>query len=266
MKEFWTRLNSTERRFVVGVGVVFFLVINIVWVWPHFGDWSDTKGRMAAARTQLVTFESGTNLIPDLQKSIDKFGHGKVVPQEDQALQFARLVQNQTTLFGIIPQNIVFRKESTSGTTTNNSFFVDQTATMQLDTTEKQLVDFLYSIGAGSNSLIRVKVLSVQPESSHTRLTTRVTLVASYQKAIGSAGAAAAVQKPGATPQKPAPTTATTNKAAPALTGKPAAGKATNNATPVITPKKPETNSRTPRATNTFVPPTRPGQTIPKTQ
>ena len=225
---------------------------------------------MAAARTQLATFESGTNLIPDLQKSIDKYGHGKVVPQEDQALQFARLVQNQTTLFGIIPQNIVFRKESTSGTTTNNAFFVDQTATMQLDTTEKQLVDFLYSIGAGSNSLIRVKVLAVQPESSHTRLTTRVTLVASYQKAIGSAGAAPAVQKPGATPPKPAPTTATTNKAVPVPNGKPPAGKATNNmksATPVITPKKPEANNRTTRDTNApFVPLARPGQTIPNSQ
>jgi hypothetical protein len=203
MKEFFARLNPTERRFVVGVGVVFFVVINMVWVWPHFGDWSDTKGRMAAAHDRLRTFEGGTNLIPDLQKSIDKYGHGKVVPAEDQALQFARLVQNQTTLFGIIPQNIVFRKESSSGATTTNSFFVDQTATMQLDTTEKQLVDFLYSLGAGSNSLIRVKVLSVQPENSHTRLTTRVTLAASYQKhAIGPVGAAPAVQKPGVAPQK----------------------------------------------------------------
>ncbi len=84
MKEFWTRLNSTERRFVVGVGVVFFLVINIVWVWPHFGDWSNTKGQMAAARTRLVTFESGTNLIPDLKKRIAQYqGQGQVVPEEN---------------------------------------------------------------------------------------------------------------------------------------------------------------------------------------
>jgi hypothetical protein len=262
MKEFFARLNPTERRFVVGVGVVFFLVVNMVWVWPHFGDWSDTKGRMAAARTQLVTFEAGTNLIPDLKKSIDKYGQGQVVPEENQALQFARLVQNLTTLFGIIPQNTTIRKESSSGTTTNNSFFVDQTATMQLDTTEKQLVDFLYSVGEGSNSLIRVKVLSVQPESSHTRLNTRVTLVASYQKrAIGPAGAAPVAKKPAAMPQKPAPTAGVPNK--------PATGPAPNNGKPVTAtaPKKPEANNRTTRGTNTpFVPLARPGQLNPNTQ
>src|SRR6185503_11562093 len=104
MKEFLERLNPTERRFVVGVAVVFFLVINIVWVWPHFGDWSDTKGRMTAARTRLVTFESGTNLIPDLNKKISVYqGQGQVVPEENQALQFSRTVMSQTTLFGIIP-------------------------------------------------------------------------------------------------------------------------------------------------------------------
>ncbi len=259
MKEFFARLNPTERRFVVGVGVVFFLVINIVWVWPHFGDWSDTKGRMAAARTRLVTFEAGTNLIPDLKKQIDKYGQSKVVPQEDQALQFARLVQNQTTLFGIIPQGMVFRKESSTGGTATNSFFVDQTATMSLDTTEKQLVDFLYSLGAGSNSLIRVKVLSVQPDVSHQRLSARATLVASYQKqAIGPAGTASAAttgQKPAATPAKPATTTPTPAKPIPpppANNGKPA--------TPGTPVKKPDANNRTLPPTNHFVPLPRPAK------
>src|SRR3569833_3681460 len=105
MKEFFARLNPTERRFVVGVGVVFILVINLVRVWPHFGEWSDTKGKMTAARTRLVTFETGTNLIPDLEKKISIYqGHGQVVPEANQALLFARTVMNQTTLFGIVPQ------------------------------------------------------------------------------------------------------------------------------------------------------------------
>src|SRR6185312_5028315 len=102
-----------------------------------------------------------------------------------------------------------------------NSFFLEQSETMSLDTTEKQLVDFLYSVGAASNSLIRVKVLSVQPDGSHQRLNTRVTLVASYQKNnIGAAPAtgqkpAATAAKPATTAAKPATTTATPNKPAP---------------------------------------------------
>jgi hypothetical protein len=215
MKEFFARLNPTERRFVVGVGVVFFLVVNIVWVWPHFGDWSDTKGRMAAARTRLVTFESGTNLIPELQKKIGQHqGQGQIVPEENQALQFSRLVMSQTTLFGIIPQNTSIRREA--GPT--NSFFVEQSATMTVDTTEKQLVDFLYSIGAGTN-LTRVKVLSVQPDPSHSRLSTRVTLVASYQKQ--NIGPAPAAQKPAATAQKPAATPAAAQQKPAATPNKP---------------------------------------------
>src|SRR4051812_3198862 len=122
MKEFFARLNSTERRFVVGVAVVFFLVINIVWVWPHFGDWSNTDGRMKAATNRLRTFESGTNLIPELRRQIDKYlGQGQIVPEENQALDFVRLIQNQTTMFGIIPQNTTVRRES-SGGATNNPF------------------------------------------------------------------------------------------------------------------------------------------------
>jgi hypothetical protein len=225
MNEFWARLNSTERRFVVGVAVVFFLVINIVWVWPHFADWGNTKGRMAAARTRLVTYETGTNLMPDLKKKIDKYqGQGQIVPAEDQGLQFARVVQNQTTLYGIVPQNMTIRKEASTGGTTNNSFFVDQVATMRLDTTEKQLVDFLYSIGVGSNSLIRVKALSVQPDPSHQRLSVGVTLAASYQrKAIASAAPAAAA---GQAPK----TTAAPNSA------KPPTGAPTNSAKPGAIP------------------------------
>jgi hypothetical protein len=264
VKEFLARLNPTERRFVVGVAVVFFLVINIVWVWPHFGDWSDTKGRMKAARTRLVTFETGTNLIPDLAKKIGQYGLGQVVPEENQALQFSRTVMSQTTLFGIIPQNVSYRKEL--GPT--NSFFVEQSATMSLDTTEKQLVDFLYSVGASSNSLIRVKSFSAQPDASHQRLNTRVTLVASYQKSpVGVAGTTpAAGQKPAATPPKPAAGTANKPATTPAPNnGKPAVP-VPNKAKPtlpVVAPKKPEANNR---ATNNFVPLARPGQINPNTK
>ena len=222
MKAFFARLNPTERRFVVGVAVVFFLVINIVWVWPHFGDWSETGSRKSAADDRLLQFENGAKLIPDLQKKIAKFqGQGQVVPSADQAVQFVRLIQNQTAQFGIIPENMNSQRQPSA----TNSFYVDQAETMTLQTTEKQLVDFLYSLGATSNSLIRVKVLSVQPDPSHQRLTTRVTLVASYQKkAIGSVGATtAAAQKRNPADTKPAPTPGGTNAKPVTLPG--AAGK-----------------------------------------
>jgi hypothetical protein len=235
MKEFFARLNPTERRFVVGVIVIFFLVINIVWVWPHFGDWGQTQERMRTAGGKLVLFETGTNLIPALQKKIaDYQGQGQIVPSENQAVQFVRLIQNETTRFGIIPENMTPSRQS--GPT--NSFFVEQGETMTLQTTEKQLVDFLYSLGAGTNS-IRVKVLSVQPDPSHQRLTTRVTLVASYQKkAIGApmpAPRAAAPARPADKKPAPAPT--------PAPIPRPIGG-LPPGVTPAPTPGKPAVTNR----------------------
>ena len=190
MKEFFARLNPTERRFVVGVAVVFFIVINLVWVWPHFGDWSETKGRMAEAQKQLGIFVNGTNQIPDLQKEIDKYQRkGAIVPPSDQAVRFVRVIQSEASKVGIIPESMGSQRQTG---TASNAFFLEQNETMTMQSSESQLVDFLYNLGAG-DSLIRVKVLSVQPDPPHQRLTTRVTLIASYQKPeIAPRGAAPA--------------------------------------------------------------------------
>jgi hypothetical protein len=207
MKEFFARLNPTERRFVVGVAVVFFLVINIVWVWPHFGDWSLTRTKMDDASRKLALFESGTNLIPALQREIEKYqNQGQLVPSADQAVSFVRLIQNQAAMSGVIPESMYAQRQAND---TNNPFFENQVENLTLQSGEKQLVDFLYNLGAGPNSLIRVKVLSVVPDPSHQRLTTRLTLMASYQKkSVRSAPGA-----PGAT-RRSAPETKTNKPAA----------------------------------------------------
>jgi hypothetical protein len=211
MKEFFARLNPTERRFVVGVGVLFFIVVNLVWVWPHFSDWGQTQNRMAIARNKLIQFEGGTNRIPALEKEIEKYQkRGEVVPAADQAVRFVRLIQNQAAQSGVIMVNMNSQRQS--GT---NAFFVEQNETLTLQSQEKQLVDFLYNLGSG-NSLIRVRALSVQPDQSHQQLTTRATLVASYEKKTGPAPAetAAPVRR-----TLPAAKPATTNP--PALPGPP---------------------------------------------
>ncbi|HEX4263916.1 MAG TPA: hypothetical protein VH597_06215 [Verrucomicrobiae bacterium] len=216
MKEFFARLNPTERRFVVGVGVLFFLVANLVWVWPHFSDWGATKSRMNKAADNQATFQRGADKIPALKREIDKFQRqGDVVPQDDQAVQFVRLIQKQAAQSGVIIINMGSQRQSGS---TNNPFFVEQNETITLQSQEKALVDFLYSLGAGT-SLIRVKVLSVQPDQSHQQLTSRVTLIASYQRkapAPRSAAPAAAAATPAAKPPTPPPVSkpaAITNRA-----------------------------------------------------
>jgi hypothetical protein len=201
MKAFFARLNPTERRFVVGVGVLFFVVINFVWVWPHFWDWSKTRTKMKTAQDQLFLFENGANQIPDLRKEIDKYQRkGEVVPAQDQAVRFVRLIQNEESKVGVMHDSMNPQRQSGPAA---NPFFLEQSETMTLQSSEKQLVDFLYNLGNGT-SLIRVKVLSVQPDQSHQRLTTRLTLIASYQKTEvaprAPAPAAATAKTPAPTP------------------------------------------------------------------
>ena len=46
VKKYFAQLRPMERRLAVGVLVVLFLVLNYVFIWPHFSD----LGQFAAAR------------------------------------------------------------------------------------------------------------------------------------------------------------------------------------------------------------------------
>jgi Tfp pilus assembly protein PilO len=193
MNNFLSRLNSSERRFVVGVALLFFIVINLVWIWPHFSDWGKNKMRMATARKKLAMFQAEIAGAPQIEKQVKALeSEGLNVPPEDQALQLLRTINQQAAQSGV-----GFTGNSRQITSTNQ-FFMEQIHTINVLGDEKQLVDFLYSLGAG-NSLIRVRDLSLVPDPPRQRLNAHLTLVASYQKkttAKASSLPAPAVQAP----------------------------------------------------------------------
>ena len=43
MKKYFAQLRPFERRLAVGVVVVVFLVLNYVFIWPHFSDWGNLQ-------------------------------------------------------------------------------------------------------------------------------------------------------------------------------------------------------------------------------
>jgi hypothetical protein len=203
MNNYFSRLNPAERRFVVGVALVLFVVFNFVFVKPHFSDWGATHDRLNSA---LITLENRNTVIQQADRLKPELarleGEGAVVPQEDQATEFLRTIQSQAQQSGVI-----FMGNTRSTTRTNDPFFIEQVQTINVQSTEKQLVDFLYNLGAG-NSLIRVRSLSVRPDQSRQQLTASITLVASYQK---NPKVAASTTPPAAAPAKaaapaPAPT------------------------------------------------------------
>ena len=177
MKKYLAQLRPMERRLVVAVLVVLVIVLNAVFIWPHFSDWSNYRGRLAEAHRKLKLYQAATNQIPVLDKQVKSFAsEGEFVAPEDQAINLMRTIQAQASASGFGIQNY-----SRALMRTNDAFFVEQVQNITVVATEEQLVDFLYKLGSGA-SMIRVRDLELQPDAPRQRLNANIRLVASYQK------------------------------------------------------------------------------------
>jgi Tfp pilus assembly protein PilO len=178
MTSYLDRLNLRpfEKRLVVGVGAVLFVVLNAWFVFPHFSDLGQAKDRRAEALKKLDRWQAEIDQSRKYQAGISNFAkEGLEVPAEDQQNQFAHAIQNQQAQSGVGIQS--FGRT----TTQTNQFFLELTQLISVQSGEGQLVDFLYQLGSG-NSLIRVRDLSLKPDGPRQQLSGTVKLVASYQK------------------------------------------------------------------------------------
>lgn len=176
MKKYLSQLRPLERRLVVGVAVVLFIVLNWAFVWPHFSDWGNYRARLDSSNLKLKNYRAAVAQMPDLQKQVKNFeNEGNFVAPEDQSIDLMRTIQSQAAASGFGIQSFSRSMMQT------NQFFVEQVQNINVLATEEQLVDFLYKLGSGS-SMIRVRDLTLQPDVPHQRLSADIRLVASYQK------------------------------------------------------------------------------------
>jgi Tfp pilus assembly protein PilO len=177
MKKFFAQLRPLERRLAVGVLVVFILVLNWVFIWPHFSDWSILHHRLEDARKKLVLYQTTILLTSNYEAQVKAFEkQGEFVPPEDQSINFLRTIQSQALASQVQLGNI-----SRPVTHTNDAFFVEQIQNINVTATDDQLVDFLYKLGSDV-SMIRVLDLELQPDPPRQKLNAQIKLVASYQK------------------------------------------------------------------------------------
>jgi Tfp pilus assembly protein PilO len=182
MKKFFAHLRPLERRLAVGVLVVFILVLNGVFIWPHRYDWSNLHGRLDVARKKLALYQKTVLQTTNYEALVKGFeSQGEFVAPEDQSINFLRTIQSQATASGVSMGNM-----SRPMTRTNDAFFVEQVQNINVTATDAQLVDFLYKLGSGA-SMIRVRDLELQPDPPHQKLNVNIRLVASYQKNAGTA-------------------------------------------------------------------------------
>ena len=176
MKGYFENLRPFEKRVVVGVGALFFVVLNLLFVFPHFSDLNAMHYRMQQAQEKLAKFQAEiaqTNVYAAGLKALQ--GEGADVASEEQDYQFANAINTQVLKSGV---------HQISGSTTKtdtNQFFLVKSQSVSVQAPEQQLVDFLYQLGAGG-SQIRVRDLNLRPDPSRQQLVAGVKLVASYQK------------------------------------------------------------------------------------
>jgi hypothetical protein len=224
MNGYLSRLNPTERRFVIGVGLVLFLVINIFWIWPHFSDLPRWRTRLDKANRNYATNQIAIREIPRLETELATLLREGNVPPEEQGLRFQQTIQSTAFESGV-SFNFPSRLPDTT-----NQFFIEKAQAIAVVGGEKQLVDFLYRISSGE-SIIRVRSMSLRREANYYQLNANITLVASYQK------------KPTATRGAGQPTTTTTRSATPSTTPSTAQPPKPQGPVPTSTKKSPATNA-----------------------
>lgn len=176
MKKFFAQLRPLERRLAVGVLVVLFLVLNFMFVWPHFSDWSNLQQRLKDSRRKLSLYRAAIAEAAGYQAHVKQYeNQGESIKREDQAINFMRAIQSQSAESGVGIVN------TSRQTTRTNEFFVERTQSINVIANDQQLVDFLYKLGSGA-SMIRVRDLELQPDPAHQHLNANIQLVASYQK------------------------------------------------------------------------------------
>lgn len=176
MKKFFAQLRPGERRLAVGVLVIFILVLNWWYVWPHFSDLKRLENRMATAKRKLALYNKGIAEKPKYEALVKKYeGTGEFVAPDEQAINFMREVQTQAAA-----SSVGIARYSPQSTQTN-PFFIEKSQGINVVATDGQLVDFLYKLGS-SASMVRVRDLEMQPDGARQHLNANIQLVASYQK------------------------------------------------------------------------------------
>lgn len=190
MNKYLSQLRPTERRLVIGVGVVLVILLNWAFVWPYLSDFGKYRDRLDTAGSKLKHYQSAIAEVPALQKKLKAYEtEGQYVQFEDQGVNFIRTIQMQSAQSGV-----QLLTSSQPHTQTNDLFFFEQIQNINVLAPEANLVDFLYKLGNDA-SMIRVRDLSLQPDPPRQRLSAEIRLVASYQKSPKSSEAKNATAK-----------------------------------------------------------------------
>ena len=185
MNGFLDQLNLTaqERRIVVVIAVVVFVVLNWLLVWSHFGDLArvrkqldDTRNTMQKWNKEISNDVEPANGYKKILKNLERQQGGGIVNQQ---VQLQRTISDQAIKTGV---NIGETRAVTSAHPDTNEFYAEQSVKISFECQEAQLVSFLYNVG-NDPAMIRVRELNLHTaDANRYRLKGDAILTANYPK------------------------------------------------------------------------------------
>ena len=166
---------------VVIVGLVIFVVLNIWFVWPYFGEWTRVQNRMSKSQSTLKKYQDEIARKPKYEAAQRELSNiGELLTSE---LDLENIVRRQATLNpGFQIGTSDSRNRAALAGSSTNRFFQEQTLTITFTTGGKDLVDFLVGI-ASQNALMRVQQMTVKPaDPTPTRLSGNMVFVGNLQR------------------------------------------------------------------------------------
>ncbi len=180
-------LRPQEVRLMMIIAVVIFVVLNLVWVRPHFSDLGVVRSQINEAQKKIADYQ-GKIAKNDNPKNGYKVQLAGIEKKQGALLNSSSAIQLQTTIMtqsaaaGVTVGSYSPVQTAAVGQTGTNDFFEVQSININFDSPEKELVDFLVNIG-GDSSMIRVRGMSLSPgDGNRYRLKGTLTLNASYRK------------------------------------------------------------------------------------
>ena len=182
-------LRPQEKRVLVVLAVVVFVVLNLVLVVPRFKDYGKIKKDLAATKISIDRYNGvirqDTDPANGYQKQLrelSKAPEGKVSSTEIQLEQTVTREAAANGLFIQTIQNVASQVIGSSGQ--SDKFFARQSVRVTIQATEDALVKFLFDVG-NDPAMIRVWELQLNlADNNRFKLNSTVLLTADYQKEV----------------------------------------------------------------------------------
>jgi Tfp pilus assembly protein PilO len=178
MKSLFDKLNlrPQERRLVVIVLLVIFVLLNMWFVWPYFGDWSRIEGEIQRNRATLDKYqrEIGNRAKYEArQRELETTGSEMLASETD----LQRIIEAQAAGANVqLGSRTPLRGQGVK----TNQFFQEGGLSISFSAGGKEVVDFLVGIAA-QNTMVRVRDMTLRPDPTQTKLAGTMIFIGNFQ-------------------------------------------------------------------------------------